>query len=101
FERKGLDLYLKLPITLFEAYAGTTIEVPTPSGRVKLRVPEGSQSGAKLRLKGKGLSRGSSVGDMYAVLDLRMPDRRDPMLEQALKASDEFYGRPPRDDIKI
>ncbi len=53
-ERHGLDLYLDLPITVGEAIQGANVEVPTPDGTVKLKVPPGSQSGAKLRLRGKG-----------------------------------------------
>ncbi|MEM6732215.1 MAG: DnaJ C-terminal domain-containing protein, partial [Myxococcota bacterium] len=91
FKRQGLDLYLTLPVTLNEAYSGTTAEVPTPSGRVKLRVPPLSQNGSKLRLRGKGVPRGKSVGDMYAVLDVRMPERSNAQLEDALKEADALY----------
>ncbi len=91
FERKALDLYLKLPVTLAEAYRGTTIEVPTPSGRVKLRVPAGTQAGSKLRLRGKGLTRGSKTGDLYAVVDIRMPEARSNELEEALEAAESLY----------
>lgn len=91
FERQGLDLFLKLPVTLAEAYRGTSVQVPTPSGHVKLRIPAGTQSGARLRLRGKGLTRSHTTGDMYAVIDVRLPDARNDELERALEAAQPLY----------
>lgn len=101
FRREGLDLYLRLPLTLAEAYEGATVQVPTPTGVVKLRVPPRSQQGDKLRLKGKGVQRGRARGDLYAVLEVRLPDRDDPQLAEALKAADRAYTRPLREDLRL
>ncbi len=68
----GSDIYLDLPITPWEAALGATIDVPTPGGRIGIKVPKGSDSGKKLRLKGRGLP-SSPTGDFYVVLKLTVP----------------------------
>ena len=66
FERDGKEIYLDLPITIAEAYEGAQVQVPTPHGDVKLSVPKGTQSGQKMRLRGKGIVRkNKKPGDMY------------------------------------
>ena len=56
FARKGNDLLLRLPVTLGEAVAGASVDVPTPSGTVSLHIPPGTSSGKKLRIKGHGVA---------------------------------------------
>jgi len=63
---------LKLPVAPWEAALGATVEVPTLAGRVSLRIPEGSQSGRKMRLREKGLP-GQPPGDQYVVLEMQTP----------------------------
>lgn len=101
FRRDGLDLHLKLPISLEEAYAGATIEVPTPKGPVRMKVPPRSQPGARLRLRHKGVERGTQRGDLHVELDVRLPDREDAQLLAALRDSSRLYARPLRDGIKL
>jgi molecular chaperone DnaJ len=101
FTRDGLDLTLKLPITFAEAYNGASISVPTPAGAVQMKVPPRAQSGAKLRLRGKGVSRGSSVGDLYVELSVRAPDKDDEALANALRDSDKLYSQPLREEIRL
>ena len=55
FEREGRDLHCQVPISMVQAALGAEIEVPTLEGKVKLRIPEGTQSGKVMRLRGKGL----------------------------------------------
>ena len=57
YERRGDDLVLELPVAFDEAALGATMEIPTPDGRVSLKVPAGSQDGKLLRLKGHGAPR--------------------------------------------
>jgi curved DNA-binding protein len=71
------DLYLDLPITPWEAALGASVPVPTPGGTVEVKIPPGSQSGQKLRLKGKGLP-GRKPGDLYAVLKIVTPEPKTP-----------------------
>jgi molecular chaperone DnaJ len=76
---QGRDLLLDLPITVEEALAGAEVTAPTFEGPVKLKIPSGSQSGKKLRLRGRGLpalkggSTGAPRGDLYAVLQIVLP----------------------------
>lgn len=73
---EGRDLYLNLPITPWEAALGGTIEVPTLAGSVNLKIPAGSQSGQKLRLKGRGLP-GKTPGDQYVILHIHVQEPKD------------------------
>lgn len=78
FERRGQDIHLTLPVTLAEAILGAKVEVPTVSGMVSLAIPAGSNSGTRLRLRGKGLSAESGTkGDQYVTLSLVLPDAPD------------------------
>jgi DnaJ-class molecular chaperone len=85
FTRKGDDIYVDLPITLKEAALGAEVEAPTPTGRVVLRVPKGSNTGRTLRLKGKGVARPSGgSGDEFVRLVVMMPTESEPELETFL-----------------
>lgn len=79
---EGRDILLELPVTPWEAALGSTVTVPTLGGKVDLRIPSGSQSGRKLRLKGRGLP-GKPPGDQYVVLRLVTP-RADTPAARAL-----------------
>ena len=70
YRREGADLVMDLPVTFAEAALGCRIEVPTPRGRVTLGIPPKSDTGARLRLRGRGVAARSETpaGDLYAVL---------------------------------
>lgn len=70
FKRDGQDIRLELPVTLTEAVLGGSVEVPTPGGPVRMRIPPGSDSGAEFRLRGRGVPGhgGRSAGELYATL---------------------------------
>jgi DnaJ-class molecular chaperone len=78
FKRDGDTLVMDLPVTFYDAVLGGRVEAPTPEGPVTLTVPKGSNSGAKLRLKGRGLpdSQGQR-GDLFARLIVSMPEEAD------------------------
>ncbi len=99
--RDGLDLSLTLPVTIAEAYNGGSVEVPTFDGPVLLKIPPRSQTGAKLRLRGKGIARKDQRGDFYAVLEVRMPDREDEALAAAIAKSSEAYSAPVRKELAL
>ena len=67
FERRGADLYCTIPISVAQATLGTELQVPGLNGEERLKIPEGTQSGAVFRIKGKGLAdpRGGGKGDLY------------------------------------
>ncbi len=74
FRAEGTDLYLDLPLAPWEAVLGTSVELPTPDGKVALTVPPGSREGRKLRLAGRGFARkGAAAGHLYAVLRIVVP----------------------------
>jgi molecular chaperone DnaJ len=74
FERKGDDLYCEVPITFAEAALGAEIEVPTLDGKVRVRVPSGTQSGQLLRLAGLGMpKRTGGRGDLYVRVKIVVP----------------------------
>lgn len=70
FVREGQDIRLDLPVTIAEAALGGPVEVPTPGGPVRMRVPAGSDNGTVLRLRGRGVPAhgGKAAGDLYATL---------------------------------
>lgn len=75
FERDGKDLHCDAPITFSDAALGGELEVPTLEGRVKLKIPEGTQTGKLFRLRGKGVKpvRGGSVGDLLCRVVVETP----------------------------
>ena len=92
FKAVGHDLFLDLPVTPWEAALGTSVEVPTMEGKVRLKVSSGAKSGQKLRLTGKGLpKRGSGHGDFFAVLQIVVPptmtDEEKELFESLSKVS--------------
>jgi curved DNA-binding protein len=100
--REGKDLYIDLPVTVPEAALGAEVTLPTFEGPVRLRVPPGAQSGKKLRLRGKGLPdlRGGERGDLYAVVQIVLPER-SAGLERAVKALEGLYKGDPRTGISL
>lgn len=68
----GRDVYETVPVAPWEAALGAAIDTPTPSGPVTVQVPAGSQTGRKLRLKGRGIP-GTPPGDLYVVLEVVLP----------------------------
>jgi DnaJ-class molecular chaperone len=82
FTRQGDDIYLELPVTLTEAVLGARIKVPTATGAVTMAVPKGSNTGAILRLKGKGVpNHAGGHGDQLVKLKVMLPKEPNPELE--------------------
>jgi len=79
FRPQGSDIVVNLPVWPWEAALGTDVEVPTLSGPVRLKIPPGSQSKQKMRLKGKGLpTRSGANGDQLVMLDIVLPSSVSP-----------------------
>ena len=72
YRMDGRDLYLTAPVSPWEAALGARLKVPTLAGTVELRLPEGSQSGQKLRLKGRGMP-ATPPGDQYVLIEIINP----------------------------
>ena len=92
---------MELPVTVGEAVRGATVEVPTPAGTVKVKIPAGAQSGQQLRVKGKGVpAHGRSpAGDLYLQLMIRVP--KDGAPREAVEKIDEAYTEDVRKDVRL
>ena len=99
YTRAGDDIHLELPITLSEAVLGGRVKAPTPSGPVMLVVPKGSNTGAVLRLKGKGVARRNGHGDVLVTLKVALPLEPDPELEAFLTKWTPGPGYDPRREM--
>ena len=82
FDVEGHNLTITIPIAPWEAALGTKIIVPTLSAKVQVSIPAGSQTGQRLRIKGKGLVHKRGSGDLFAVLKVVMPDTVDDNIKQ-------------------
>jgi curved DNA-binding protein len=100
FTVDGGDLYFNLPITPWEAALGAHIRVPTFSGDIELKIPAGSKSGKKLRLKGRGLPNKIS-GDLYIVLQIETPPADSEHAIQFYQRMATEFSFQPRQTIKI
>jgi len=98
FERRGDDVWVRLPITLDEAVLGAKVEVPTVEGRVRLTIPRGTSSGRRFRLRGKGLRNPVTGrrGDQYVEVHIVLPERVDPELEDFVRRWRETHAYDPR-----
>lgn len=102
FWRQDDDLHLNLPVTALEAYQGSKVRVPTMEGEVTLRIPPGTQSGAKLRLRGKGPpKRGGERGDLIVEVQVRLPEGKTKQIEELLEKLQAEYPADLRADIRL
>jgi DnaJ-class molecular chaperone len=86
FRRDGDNIHLELPVSVSEAVLGGRVTVPTVTGPVAMTIPKGSDSGAQLRLRGKGIHRrGASAGDQIVTLKIVIGDSGDPELAAFLE----------------
>ena len=101
YERRGDDLVLDVPVTFGEAAMGATVEIPTPAGRVSLKVPAGSQDGKMLRVKGRGSPRlnGNGQGDLLARLRVSIPSKLSKAEREALENYEKAAHSNPRDRL--
>jgi len=101
FVRKDDNIHLELPVTLKEAVLGAKIEVPTLSGHVSLAVPKGSNTGAKLRLKDRGIKnvKTGQKGHLYITLKVVLPDGDEPELTAFLESWEPRHAQNPRKEI--
>jgi curved DNA-binding protein len=77
FDVTGKDLNVTLPVSPWEAALGTIVTVPTLTGKIKLTIPANSQSGSRLRVKGKGLRGKNTNGDLFVILNVVIPEQCD------------------------
>ncbi|RLG33485.1 J domain-containing protein [Methanosarcinales archaeon] len=100
FEVDGDEVTVEVPIMPWEAVLGTAIDVPTIDGRVSMKIPPMSQSGKKLRLKGKGLNKkGGGRGDQYVKLKIVIPKRIDKKSKELFRKLGELHPENPREEL--
>ena len=92
FRRDGRDLLLDLPVTVSEATLGARIEIPTLDGSATVTVPPGSDSGRRLRLRGKGIAdpKSGARGELYVTVQIRVPVGLDPDARAKLQERSAF-----------
>jgi len=101
FERRGNDLYTKVPVTVPEATLGSKIEVPTIDGRSIVRIPPGTNCGKTLRLREKGVTsaRNGSRGDQYVEIQVVVPQPTDERVRNLMKELENVAPADPRKDL--
>jgi molecular chaperone DnaJ len=105
FERKGDNIYVKLPVTITEAALGAKVEVPTIDGLSTIKIPPGTQSGQKLRLRGKGApslreSSGELRGNEFVEVQVMVPHVADERTKEILRELARLNPDDPRKDLK-
>jgi len=102
FRRDADDIYVTVPVTAMEAALGARIEVPTIDGRSQLRVPPGTQSGQKLRLREKGVpsaTREGDRGDEIVEIKIVVPEARDLKARELWQELQKLSPADPREEL--
>lgn len=101
FERRGNDLYTKVPVTVSEATLGAKVEVPTIDGRSLVRIPPATNSGSTLRLREKGVpsARNGARGDQYVEIQVIVPKPTDERVRNIMKELETVAPDDPRKDL--
>ena len=101
FERKGDNIYVKVPVTITEAALGAKVEVPTIDGPATIKIPPGTQSGQKLRLRGKGTPslRANVRGDQFVEVHIVTPRVADERSKQILRELANLNPEDPRAEL--
>lgn len=100
FVREDDDIEIELPITFDEAVLGAKVDVPTIYGSVSMSIPKGASSGQRLRLKGKGITRGETAGDQTVRLRIVLPRTIDAEMVALAERWKETASFDPRADIR-
>jgi len=100
FRREDLDIYLDLPISVYEAVLGTKIEVPTIDGPVTLTIPPGTSSGSKLRIRGRGIERTGQRGDQFVMPKVIVPKHLADDDRKLVESLAKKHPLNPRADLK-
>lgn len=101
FSLNGKDIFLTVPVTPWEAALGADIKIPTLGGPVGMKLAPGSQSGKKLRLKGRGMPGKPHPGDQYAILKIEVPMPKTDEQRQVYQKMAEVMPFNPRKDWPV
>lgn len=94
------DVYLNLPVTPWEAALGASIKIPTPLGKLDLKIPPNSSGGRKLRLKGQGIP-GASPGDIYVTLQITLPPADSEAAKKLYREMEQELAFNPRSKLGV
>lgn len=101
FRRRGNDLEVDLPVTFAEAQLGAKVDLPTPRGVISLKIPPGTSSGQRLRIKGHGVtSTTGATGDLFAIVQIVIPKSVDEATAALIRQFDERYPLNPRSGLR-
>jgi DnaJ-class molecular chaperone len=92
---------MELPITIGEAVRGAQVDVPTPGGTIKVKIPAGAQSGQQLRIRGRGVAAHGQTpaGDLYLRLMVRVPQEQ--IADEVIDKIDRAYADNVRKDVRL
>jgi molecular chaperone DnaJ len=102
FTRSGDDIYLAVPVTVSEAALGAKIDVPTIDGRAQLKIPPGTQSGQKLRMREKGVASAvheGTRGDQIVEVQVVVPKAQDERSREILRELAQLNPEDPRQEL--
>lgn len=100
YRLEGRDVHLDLPVTPWEAALGATLKVPTLGGWIDMKIPAGSQSGKRFRLKGRGLP-GKPAGDQYVTLQIVAPKPKTETERELYRRMEEAMPHNPREKLTV
>ena len=105
FRREGTDLYVEVPVTLYEAGLGGTVRVPTLNGATSIRLPAGTRNGQVVRVAGKGTplrkpESGRTKGDLYVTIRIELPRELDDDVKELLRRFERDHPYDPRAYLK-
>lgn len=100
FRREDLDIYLDVPISVYEATLGAKIEVPTLDGMVSITIPPGTSGGSKLRIRGRGIERAGQKGDQYVIPRIVVPRDLDDSDRAQIEAMQRKHPLNPRQNVQ-
>jgi DnaJ-class molecular chaperone len=94
-------LEVDVPVTLAEAQLGAKVDVPTPGGTISLKIPAGTSSGRRLRIKGQGVKMASGdKGDLFALIQIVIPPQVDDEAAEQIRALEKRYPLFPRRTLR-
>jgi molecular chaperone DnaJ len=102
FTRQGDDIYVTIPVTVAETALGAKIEVPTIDGRTQLKIPPGTQSGQKLRMRERGVpsaTKDGKRGDEIVTVEIVVPKVQDERSKEILREFAKLNPEDPRDPV--
>ncbi len=101
FSRDGMNLHVRVPVTIGEAALGAKVDVPTPHGTITMTIPAGTSSGKRIRAKGYGVrTKDGTRGDLYAEILIAIPKSIDEASAELIRKFEAKQTEMPREELK-